>query len=825
MSSPVYPRIPTTVPGEGTHELRNAVTGSPVRLAMQKLWLSGRVTSVGAHLQVQHVFRHGEAAPIEAVYAFVLPRDAALRRFVVRGESFSVDSELKPTEEAREAYEDAIAEGSLAALVREYADGLVNLSLGNLRPGEEVTVTLEILAGVEAKDDSLRFRFPFTVAPTYHREARSVEAPDGAGEMELPAGAFGDILMPRWFRDATTLHSVGAQLRISGRGVQVSSPSHRVRSEAAAEETVVCTIGAGETPDRDLIVDVRYPAPMAVAYCGEHRPAGAKDGAVEWVARIPSGAFGEAARGPMEVVFLLDCSGSMAGLPMEQAKVGLKACLGCLEPGDRFGIVAFGTRHIAYAPGLQEPTADGLQGARQWVDNLGEMGGTEIGSAIAAAAGMLRPGGVMVLMTDGQVAGMAEILAPLRGLPVRIHALGIGSASQDRVLAAVAETTHGTSRFVTARERVDLEAMELFAEAGERVATALTVRAEGTLFAGSSTTVFSGRPLVLYGRSSGSLEEGKPVRVQVEWQSGSGEHEQREFLLPAVDLKEIAPLLVGAKRIALLSEQRDEQGTAPSRESGRRLRALASLSSEYGLASQAMSLVAVQARAGDVPGVVPKTVVVPVGMPGDTRFRSYFGHARVAVAPGMNLMGFSDGGAPRKLRTLGAFAGAPVQRAKRPERGAGRGGETLDCVLPTSNTAWSSRVAQPAPSSPPSDGRPEDLPSLAAKLQADGGLPGDGMEDRVRTTLRTLLVFALQGQTQQGGPFRAALRRMAIFVETHLPDDEVETATARAILAIVRGTRDVPSEAAAKAVAILAGGDDWERLEEAASQLGSRPGT
>jgi hypothetical protein len=48
-----------------------------------------------------------------------------------------------------QAYEKGIADGSLSALARQYGDGLVNLTVGNVRPKQTVTVYLEILAGVE----------------------------------------------------------------------------------------------------------------------------------------------------------------------------------------------------------------------------------------------------------------------------------------------------------------------------------------------------------------------------------------------------------------------------------------------------------------------------------------------------------------------------------------------------------------------------------------------------------------------------------------------------------------------------------------------------
>jgi len=117
---------------------------------MQQLWLDGEVLPFGARLRVRHRFRSAEARPLEVVYAFALPRDAALRRFRVVGDGFAVRSELRKTAEARRDYEEALEKGHLATLAQQYGDGLVNLTLGNLRPGETVAVYLEILAGVDS---------------------------------------------------------------------------------------------------------------------------------------------------------------------------------------------------------------------------------------------------------------------------------------------------------------------------------------------------------------------------------------------------------------------------------------------------------------------------------------------------------------------------------------------------------------------------------------------------------------------------------------------------------------------------------------------------
>ena len=117
--------------------------GEKVNLAMQKLFLMGRILPIGARLMVQHTFQCEATKPLELIYTFPLPRDAALRRFRVSGKGFSVRSQLKPVDEAIKIYEQGIAGGQLSTLARQHADGLVSLTLGNIRPGEQLKVSLE----------------------------------------------------------------------------------------------------------------------------------------------------------------------------------------------------------------------------------------------------------------------------------------------------------------------------------------------------------------------------------------------------------------------------------------------------------------------------------------------------------------------------------------------------------------------------------------------------------------------------------------------------------------------------------------------------------
>lgn len=702
-----------------------ARTGAEIQLAMQRLWLTGRVLAAGARLFVHHTFRSGEQKPLEVIYAFGLPRDAALRRFRVAGEGFSVHSELKPVEEAVRAYEAGIEEGRLATLARQYGDGLVNLTLGNLRPGETVTVVLEVVAGVEVHDDGIRFRFPFTLAPGYHRQARAAEVAPGAGEIELPEDEFGDLILPRFAADASGLHEVGFDLRLwMPQGIrEIGSPSHglRVVQEDAGHGRVLLATGR-EVPDRDLVLDARARDGLAGVLSGLDR-----EGRGRFWAVVPSKSFGERGDGPRQVVFVLDRSGSMNGKPIEQARKALEACLGALAANDRFGLVAFDDRVEAFRPSLLEATMEGRAEARQFLEGVDARGGTELAAGILEAARMLGgEGGDILVLTDGQVYGTERIIEQARSTGARIHCLGIGSASQDRFLALLARETGGVSRFLTPRERVDLPAVDLFAAIGRPVATGVEVKLEGIpggrIAPEPPKAVFVGTPLVVFGESDGAALG----RLLLEWESGQL---AAPLEIGPGKLGETLRLLHGARLITDLESRMpggEGQGAAARRQEQRIERRLESLSQAYGLASRSMALVAVIERAGDRPGELPETRVVPVGMPQDTEFSSYF-PGTVAAAS-----------------IVPCLARAPASLCRMVARADGEPGADFEFEA----------------------GAADLLLELAAKIEPDGGMPGEDEEERVQAAILALLCFLAEGHTERRGAFRSHVARLMAFLET-----------------------------------------------------------
>jgi Ca-activated chloride channel family protein len=713
----------------------------PIRLAMQRLWLTGRLLPMGAHLTVQHVFRSEEEKPLEVVYAFSLPRDAALKAFRITGPGFEVHSELKPQEDAVKVYEDAIAKGNLASLARQHGDGLINLTAGNIRPGETVTVLLELMAGVELRDDGFRFRFPFTLAPNYHARMRSACISPGVGELELPQGEFGDVLLPAWRQDASDLHEVGFALTAPrGRKIRsVASPSHAITVQSNDDGPALISLAPErDVPDRDLVLDVEFREQAPHLFAGPM-----DDGRLAFAAIVPSTAFGKTQNAPRRVAILLDRSGSMQGVPIAQARKAIAACLAVLSEEDLFTLVAFDDRVDSMADALLAGTLENRFRAKQFLETIEARGGTQLANGFEAAAGILNGTGDVLILTDGQVAGTEEILSRARAMGIRLFCLGIGAASQDRFLTLLARESGGVSRFAAPNERVDVAALDLFASLGRPVATGLKAGGTVSIAPEPAGAVFAGAPVLVFGEAAQ-----KDAVLELTWDSG-------KLSLPVPEgepsIGKTLHLLQGSRLITDWESRypaKEALATIEKRQQSRAAGRLRSLSETYGLASREMALVAVVKRADDAAGDLPLTRVVPVGMPQGMPVRAIFGGAT-------RFTGFFSASSPRSPLPPARMAGGLRPGAAPPAAASG----------PDEFARMFSGVFNLQAEKKPDT--PEDiLMDLASQLEPDGGMPGKNIELRAARSIAVLYAMISQGHGPETGAFRLHVARLIEFLKS-----------------------------------------------------------
>ncbi|HZP57442.1 MAG TPA: VWA domain-containing protein [Dehalococcoidia bacterium] len=98
-------------------------------------------------------------------------------------------------------------------------------------------------------------------------------------------------------------------------------------------------------------------------------------------AEVISAELASSENAPLDVLFVMDTSGSMAGEPIAQAKAAAKTLIAGLAPGDRVGVISFGDAVTV----LQDYTDD-RAAAERAIDSLEAVGNTALYQATADAA-------------------------------------------------------------------------------------------------------------------------------------------------------------------------------------------------------------------------------------------------------------------------------------------------------------------------------------------------------------------------------------------------------------------------------------------------------
>lgn len=157
-----------------------------------------------------------------------------------------------------------------------------------------------------------------------------------------------------------------------------------------------------------------------------------------------------------EIIFLMDCSGSMAGGRMRRAKSALALFLRALPASCRFNIFAFGDRFEKLFEFPLQYNEQSLERALSWVDTRdAKLGGTNLLApfeellATPISAGWTTR--QVFLLTDGDVKNKADVLSHIRtniGDSTRIFAFGIGNEVSQALMKGIARYGRGKAEFV-----------------------------------------------------------------------------------------------------------------------------------------------------------------------------------------------------------------------------------------------------------------------------------------------------------------------------------------------------------------------------------------
>lgn len=541
-----------------------------------------RVRGLMAEVRVRQRFSNASGEWMEGRYRLPLPDDAAVGRLRMQVGERLIEGEVQEKQQAAATYAAAASEGRTASLVERERPNLFQTRVANIGPGETVEIEIGYWQTVRWQDGRFRLGLPLTFVPPHHGGRGELDAAlDRAQPAEVPAQgiALGSAAAPKF--------SLGVDLDAGLPLASIDSPSHAIAVRREGERH---RIELGDTQvDSDRDFELRWtPQPSArpqQALFVEDRP----DARYAFLTLIPP--TRPVAPVPRELILVVDNSGSMHGVSMQQAKAAVDRALTGLRASDRFNVIRFDHGFDRVFPQPVEASAAHIARARRFVEGLDAEGGTEMLAPLIEAFAMpatpshLRQ---VVLITDGAISNEAQLLNHIehgRG-EARLFAVGIGSAPNAHILRRMAEVGRGAQVTIRRIEDVAEVTDQLLAKLGQPALRDLkAVWPEGAeAYPAQLPDLYLGEPLQVLmrlpqGGKQGRLEGTAP---DLSWRA------EVKLGEPRLASTEGVARLWAAARIAELEDSLRQGANADEVRAG-----VLTLALEHGLASAYTSFVAV----------------------------------------------------------------------------------------------------------------------------------------------------------------------------------------------------------------------------------------
>ncbi len=611
------------VPGSGAMVAKlpgEQDTPKDVPLPLEHTSVNASINGYISTVDVRQRFGNPFSEKIEAVYMFPLPQDAAVSEFVMVIGERRIRGILREKEEAEAIYAEARSRGYQASLLLQHRPNIFEQKVANIEPGKTIEVDIRYFNTLAYNDGWYSFVFPTVVGPRFNPPGST--DPIGAVSRDkskrgLP-GKNVSYLRP----NERSAHDIDITVDVqAGVPVEDLNASHEIlTTESQFGSTVVTLKNKDTIPNKDFILNFRVAGDTIKSKLLTWVDPATNQGYFTMMMYPPAG-IERLERRPVEIVFVLDCSGSMNGRPIEQAKGAVSAALGMLQENDTFQIIRFSDNASQFGSAPVQATAENIALARDYLRRLHGSGGTMMIEGVKTALNFphdperLR---FVSFMTDGYIGNEVDIIAAVHNNigASRIFSFGVGSSVNRYLLERMAKEGRGVVAYLGPKDSGRDIMSALFKRISHPAMTDLSIdwgnMSVSDVYPSKVPDMFVGRPVFITGRFLG-----EPDTVNV---TGRVAGQTRMFAVDAADSaernQEISKIWARL-RIADLSDQqawqRDPYGELAT--------AILNTALQYQLMSAYTAFVAVDSSyvtEGDHGTTVHQAVPVPEGVRYDT---------------------------------------------------------------------------------------------------------------------------------------------------------------------------------------------------------------
>jgi len=377
--------------------------------------------------RVEMLFVNRSSMMQEGTYLFPLPAEATISSLTMWADGQKMVGEILDKDKARQIYENIVRQRRDPALLQYVGSRAVELRVFPIPPQGERKIELEYSLVLKKESGLIKYIYPLagTSFPGQTLKEFTLSLKINASE------------------SIRNIYSPSHEVSISRKGERSADISYEASNLSVLKDfELYYSVQDGEvglnlltykTGDKGYFLLLVAP-PIEISK-------------TEVVAR--------------DVILVIDTSGSMGGIKIDQAKEALKFILNHLNADDKFNIISFSSSIDKFANSLQPISEKGK--ALEYVNGLKAAGSTNIHDALLAALGQLssEKTSLVIFLTDGQptvgVTDEKQILeAGMKAAPAstRLFTFGIGDDVNVSLLDLLAERNHGISQYVRRNDQV-----------------------------------------------------------------------------------------------------------------------------------------------------------------------------------------------------------------------------------------------------------------------------------------------------------------------------------------------------------------------------------
>ncbi len=413
--------------------------------------VSGKLNGVVAQIKVRQTYKNWSDSNIECAYTFPMAWQSVLLGMHVELNGKRLTGSVKPKKVAEAQYEKAIDSGDLPVMLERSGKDIYTANIGNIQTGDEVVVEFVYAQILKAEDGCIRFNLPTTIAPRYGDADHAGVKPHQQATADAQAEQ-------RLFLNLELSENLSVGT--------IYSPTHEIQVSREESHCAIRLEGAAWL-DRDFVLNIDRLGDLQFAVAS---PDPVRPGEATLLTGSVFRPQHQAKNRSSVIKVLVDCSGSMQGDSIEQARDCLGWLFGQLGTADKVSFTRFGSSVEHDHPALQACTTVYRQVLKSSVRKLAAtLGGTEIDAALKEVIAISDDeteesrDAVILLITDGEVWNIDETIATVRASGHRIYAVGVGSAPAESLLQEMAEVTGGACEMVTPRENMQKAVERLLA--------------------------------------------------------------------------------------------------------------------------------------------------------------------------------------------------------------------------------------------------------------------------------------------------------------------------------------------------------------------------